>query len=209
MNRGTLVTAVRTQGGWTTDDGVLTDAVVQSFVYEALQAIAIERDWDWQETTETIATVAGTDAYTPGATYGKTLGLRITSEYGPHLRYVSLEEADGYLRNADARGEPQVYTTYGGQLLLRPIPDAVYSLKHYFQRVEPALSSDSSEPLMPAQYHPAIVHLATSLAWDRVGDEMRASAERGLYKAWSDRMVDDRRRTTRPKKVRPRDGHWY
>lgn len=208
MNRGELVTAVRTRGSFTTDDGILTDAIIQALVNEALRAISIERDWDWQETSETISTVAGTDAYTPAATWGKTIGLKHTDEPYRFMRQVGLEESDAFLYANSGRGRPSVYTVYGGQLLIRPIPDAVYLLKHYFMKYETDLGSDGTSPLMPVQFHDAIVHLATSLAWARKGNDPKAREEADRYRAFSTRMADDQRRTTRPKKVRPREGYW-
>lgn len=208
MNRGQLVAAIRTETGWTSDDGMTTDPVLQDLIAKVLRIISIEHDWDWLKTSEAISTVAGTVAYTPGATWAKTEGVRVDADYGSWLQQVSAEEADSYLLYGDARGRPEVFAVRGGQIVLRPIPDAVYALTHYFYKVEPALASDSDSPLLPAQFHDGVVALAASFGWARKGDFKRAAEERETYKAIAARMVDDKTRSTQPRRVRPRAGVW-
>lgn len=212
MNLGQLRTAVLEAFGGDSSsvpvEGGLTATVVNNALNASLRAITAERSWSWLDAEETINTVAGTDSYTPSATWGKTRALHHPN-YGP-LRLMVLTELLTEFESTSPTGRPRAYTEEGGQLVLRPVPDAVYALSHFFRRVEPGLSGDSDVPLMPAQFHDVIVaHAVWRLAGQR--HQTREHRERALqakadYEQWTRRMRDEDLRTLQPRGITIRPG---
>jgi hypothetical protein len=204
MTLAELRTAVRTRIGNPSTDGFFSDAQLNDLVNEALQAISIEDDWPWLQTSENIALVAGTAAYTPTAGWVRTKQLFI--QEGDPLTFVSLAEIDAY--GIQNRGTPDVYTIYGDQVLVRPVPQVAATLIHQYNKSEPLITVDGTSPLMPVIFHYAIVAYAAHLAQKRQGDLAQADAELRDYKEWYKRMVSFRRRSQVPMRVRVRPGSW-
>lgn len=203
MDLTTMRTAVRTRIGNPSTDGFFSDAQVTDLVNEALQVVSTEDDWPWLQTSETIATVAGTQAYTPAADWVRTKELHIVN-FEP-LVFKSLAEINNY---GDVQAQPDSYTIYDEDLLLGPIPGAAYNVVHQYIKYEPALSNDNDTPIMPSQFHYAIVTKAAQLAHLRAGYAERADREEKEYQQWYRRMVSFRRRSQRPVRPRVRPGGW-
>jgi hypothetical protein len=202
MQLSELRTAVRTRLGNPATDGFFSDANLTDLVNEALQAISTERDWPWLTTSTTFPTVAGTAAYTPTAGWMRTLVLCIDG-YQP-IEERQLAEIRS-MPTAD-RGMPRYYAVTGDQIVLRDVPDGVYTITHDYVKVEPALTSDANTPLMPSQFHYSIVAKAAELASIRQRDAVRAGEQLAEYNAWVNRMLDNQRRTRAPKRIRVRPG---
>ena len=62
-----------------------------------------------------------------------------------------------------AEGEPTNYVLTGDKMFLRPTPDGAYELRLRYRIKPPTIGEADmgSEPVIPAQYHMAIVHGAT------------------------------------------------
>lgn len=210
MNLAALRTAVRTRIGVPAADTFFTDTVLTDLVNEALQAVSAEADWPWLQTSTTISTVAGTGTYTPPADWGQTRALTIDGYDA--MEYRTLPEIREYL--STIRGVPTVYTVSAEAILMRPVPAAVYSVTHDYMKGEPALSGDSDTPLMPSQFHYAIVSFAVHLAHARnneIGSYRgavtgAAAAALQQYQLWLGRMHSQRRRSSGPMRVRVRAG---
>lgn len=202
MQLSELRTAVRTRLGVPSTDGFYTDAQLTDLVNEALQVISTERDWPWLSTSETITTVSGTATDSPPAGWMKTRSLCIDG-YDP-MEQRSLLEIRG-VPTTD-RGMPTIYDISGDVLIFRPVPDGVYSIIHDYFKVEPSLTADADTPLMPTQFHYSIVAKASELAHLRQRDNTRAGAQLAEYNAWLGRMLDNRRRTSAPTRIRVRPG---
>jgi hypothetical protein len=193
MDYAAIKTAVLDRLGLPTTDGLITDTVLGRLINAAMQDLEADEDWPWLQASETIATVAGTGAYTPAATWARTRGLRVTTD--EPMKFFSLEELDFMWPDPTTRGRPIAYTVEAEQLVLRPIPDAVYSLTHTFIKAPTDLSSSSDTPLMPSRFHHGIVEVAAALAARRQGsaasdgDPAMAAADR-----WRAKMRKDRRR---------------
>lgn len=203
LQLSTMRTAVRTRLGVPATDGFFTDAQVTDIINEALQIFATEYDWPWLKTQENIATVAGTGSYTPTSGWYRTKALTINNENSMQKR--SLQEIREF--NTDETGIPEVYCEDAGTLLLRPVPDQVYTVVHDYYKFEPELVDDADVPLVPAQYRWAIVELACHIAHLRQGDETRAERSLAAYGLWISKILDNRRRTSPPTRVRVRPGH--
>lgn len=202
MDLGTLRTALRNRVGVSDYDGFFTDARLTDLINEAIQVVSSEEDWPWLQTTETIATVNGTQAYAPAADWLRTKAL-IIDGYDA-MQWRSLQEIREY--GSDYLGLPVVYTVYGDQILFGPTPGAAYSVTHDYIKQEPELAVSDDEPIMPSQFHGAILAQAAHLASLRAGDMSRVQAFGSEYSTWLNRMRDHRRRSSSPLRVRVRPG---
>lgn len=73
--------------------------------------------------------------------------------------------------DTDATGVPRFYAYYGGDLELRPVPDAVYALKILVRKEHATLTTTTS---LPAMWDPAITMLATGYACMSLDEESKA-----------------------------------
>ena len=202
LDLSTMRTAVRTRLGSPATDGFFSDAQLNDLINEGLQAYATEHDWPWLEATETLTTSAGSAALSPSGTWTRTKGL-IIDGYDA-LEMVSLAELRGV--PTTIRGVPRVYCIEQEAILLRPVPNAAYSVTHDYYKVEPELVGDANQPLLPSQFRYAIIEYATYLAHLRAGQPGPAQAALSAYSQWIQRMRDNRRRSTSTIKVRVRPG---
>lgn len=205
MQLSELRTAVRTRLGNPSTDGFFSDANLTDLANEALASVATERDWPWLCVSTTFPTVAGTAAYTPTSGWMKTRLLTIDG-YDP-LEERSLAEIRGI--PSSERGRPTLWAVSGDQLILRDVPDGVYTVIHDYVKVEPALSGDADTPVMPSSFHYAIVAKAVELAHLRQSRADRAREAAEEYAGWVVRMLDNKRRSTAPRRVRVRPGRIF
>lgn len=213
MNLAQLRDAVRTRIGVPASDSFYTDPVLTDLVNESVQAVAAEHDWPWLQASTTFNTVAGTQAYTPPVDWNRTKAL--TVDGFDSIQWRSLQEIREY--PSTSRGNPAFFTVYGDQLRLTPVPDAVYVIQHDYLKDEPFLAGDTDTPLLPAQFHYAIVAFAVHLAHARNNEigsfrgAVTGSAAAALqqYKMWLTRIETQYLRQTRPLRVRVRPGGGY
>lgn len=201
MNLPALVTAVETRIGNPSTDGFYTTAQKEDLVNEGLSLISTDHDWPWLFGTANVSAVAADGDYAVPADWCRTRSLVIDG-YAP-LVLLSAQEIRAI--STTDRGQPLYYTIDDDQILVRPLPDASYTIIHDYVKVEPILATTAT-PLMPAQFHYAIVAAAASLAFLRAGDGGRAAAAERAVQAWLQRMRSFKRRAAGPRRVVVRPG---
>lgn len=207
MNRAQLREAVYDRLGVTSADGQFTSQVVDRLLNDALHLIEVEHDWPWLQATASISAVAGTGSYAVPSDWLRTRYLRIDTYQPFVLREIGdLEER---WPDSTTRGRPDDFAIEGDAVLIRPIPDASYTITHRYVKREPDLTDDTQSPLMPASFHAAIAERAAYLGLRRSREEGRAQVCLQAYQEWQGRMVDDRRRTQGPLRVKIRPGSAY
>lgn len=147
MQLSDMRTAVRERAGLDSNDAMVPDTVVTGFINGALRQVAMMQDWDWNWSSETINTVVGTDTYARAADARKTDVVSNTTT-GDVLRQVSKRLGLDYT-DLGRTGPPRYWYVQGGQLVIVPIPDQVYALKHVYVATEPTLVNDTDEPDLP------------------------------------------------------------
>jgi hypothetical protein len=211
VNLSQMRLAVLDRLGVSPADTFYTAQQLNGFINEALSAVSNEEYWPWAQGAETLTTVAGTASYAPlDATWNATKALYI-SGFDP-MTLCSLQEVDAIT----VQGQPVQYAVFQEKLILSPTPDGVYSITHQYMKSEPDLTSDTSTPLMPSEFHWAIVAFAAHLAHMRAGEvdyyrgniTGKAAASLQEYRQWVDRMRAARRRSTAPLRPRIRPGSW-
>ncbi len=210
MNLTALTQAVYNRAGVATTDGLITSAVVLDAINEALHALEMDGDWPWLQKNQLFATVAGTGTYSMPADWMRTLDVRFDTTDGvePDSTILSQEPFELLERWAMvANGSPSEWSVLDDQLVLRPIPDAVYQIRHTYLRPEIDLASGSDTPIMPANEHMGLVQYATYIVLRRDNEDPRANQAWTAYQAWVARDRSKRRRVLKPWKVHVRDGY--
>lgn len=128
-----------------------------------------------QDTTTTIATVAGTATVTLPSGVIAIRALQITSPT-PYvtLDYVTPE----YLREMYAsagQSRPEVYTTYGLTAVLAPIPDGIYTLTATYKSTITALSDSNTTNFVLTAYPDVYLYGALANAGPYINDPARVS----------------------------------
>lgn len=204
-----LRSAVRRNLGSLSSEGEalnLDTTDLNSILNEASHNIEAEADWPWLITSETITTVAGTRTYTPTAGWYRTRSLTLPTFWA--LKYASTDQLNDWWPITTDTDLPRWYAVDNLQIELRPAPDAVYSLAHVYFQTEPELIDDGDEPLLPNQFRPRLVDMATAMA----GARMRLWAVQQAFAnkdpGHAKRMADDRRKSAAPTTIRNRLGTW-
>ncbi len=209
MNFSQMQARVYLTVGSDANDGLLTPTLVGSFINDALHAVEQESDWPWLETSETLAVLAGVDTYAPGAVGGHWLRTRwIEDDVQKVLEWYSREEMGDRWRSTTV-GKPVEFSVYADTIYLRPVPDAAYTYRHFYQQSEVDLVSPTDVPLMPATYHQAIIDYASYLCFKASREVERANL---TFQEFQDRLAMMKQRAKRsvdqPGKVRIRPGSW-
>lgn len=191
MNRSTLRQAVidrlaiPTSAGASLDP-LITDTYINTAIDQALARISMERDWWWLAATGTLTFDTTYGQATLPTDFMRANVLVINSNVA---EYVPLETFLDPLVDNTVYG----WTIYGSVCKITPIPSASTTGTLYYFRSEPALSSDSNSPLMPAAYHYTVVAYAAHLCAARRQDEQRASLYLQEYEGYLRSLNDDNR----------------
>jgi hypothetical protein len=204
MNLGEIRTEVLDIVATTSDDKLLTTAVVNRFINRALQAIAAHREWSWLNAETSFATVASTATYALPSDHMRTLS--VTNADNVALLYLE----SGQIDQADEieSDEPVYFTVINGLIELSPTPGAAYTLRHRYLRREPSLINETDTPLLPVHYHSAITEYAAALCFRRQRNEQAASTAMDAYRAILDDAIDQPTQTNQSGRIKTRAGGW-
>ena len=187
--------------GLASDDPRFPDATMTKIVNRALRQVSAEHDWPWNESSETITTVADTQAYSPAAGWQKTIRLRY--EDRDLVPFQGRESAQFH----NNTGAPVGYFIEKDQIHFVPVPDGAYSIDHVYSGFETALSGDSDTPSLPDRYLDWLVHVALIQVAAKLRDpELYGLADRERRR-WYARASDEVRRSTAPQRPKAR-GDW-
>lgn len=176
MNRRTIRLAVRHRLGITAaGDGMISEAFMDDAINEALRRVSKDRRWPWlimQASMSFTVGNAGIVALPTG--YMAAKHLTITGTSGTRVaKYLPLSE----FLDTEARQTElirHVWTVSGVNIQLSPAPTVTTAGTLHYYGVEPDLTTDDGEPLMPDAYHDVVVAFATYICALRRQDEGRA-----------------------------------
>lgn len=178
-------------------------SAVNELVNEALSAITEEKPWPWLDGVDSFATTADTASYALPDDWAQTRAVTIR---GQEARRLNIADADQW-QQLDQWAGPFAYALEGGNLLIVPTPDTGTEVVHRYRRTEALLVADTDEPLLPVQYHTAVVCYASALVCERLDKQSdRGPNFRAEYERWLRRMNDAMQRSQRPNRVRIRPG---
>lgn len=196
MNRSELRTAIkdrlaiRSDGSGNSLDGLITNTFVNTSINDALNRVSMERDWWWLASTSSLTFAVTTGAATLPTDFMRADQLVINSS---KVEYFNLET----FLEPNSAYSTYGYIIYGNQAKIIPVPTVATAGTLYYFRSEPALSSDSSSPLMPAVYHTIITAYGSHLCSARRQDEQRASLYLQEYGSILKAMRDDNKTTVK------------
>ena len=194
---------VRNRIGVPVTDGFHTDDRIDDAINAAISSVEAEARWPWQETVATPTTVADTETLTMPSDWRVTRSIHIGDD-----ELYQRSPSDLYTWNDNDRGRPQIWTLVGGQVRLRPIPDQAYDIVHIYYKQPTVVVDDNDEPDMPTHFTEAIIAKAAELLAIREDDRAAASAHLAEYMGWVQRMRKATRLTTKPVRIRVREGSW-
>ncbi len=213
MDLGSAREQVYGRLGMAQTDGQLTPQFVSQLLQVALRTIAVERDWEWLQATETLTTTLGVNYVTPLANSASTVTwTRTTNLTGAAHGHAITQIPWAEFRQRDVTNQgalPDVFAVQLGKLYLHPTPSgSATTLYHDFIMGEVTLTSDTDTPLLPDQFCGAWVEKAAELCARRINDYQTAQVCAGEYKQWLQSMDAHRRRSAGPYRVAVRPGAW-
>lgn len=198
MQLSELVTAVRLRANVPSTDGIWTDSYITDAINEALYLIGLEQPWPWLEVEETDSSPAdpiNLAGITPAVRDIRSVVIDGCFEAEPATK----ADIDRWDAVSFDRGR-YAYTTWGDSLIVRPALAGTETVVISYYRNEPALSNDSDTPLLPAPYHPAVVHKAAAIGFEGIDDPSSA----GVHEARASIMLNRMERTALRKVRRTR-----
>lgn len=127
------------------------------------------------------------------------ISLKRITYNGSSLRPINFTEDDAitnYDAATTATGEPLCYTEWGTSVFLRPIPDAVYTLKLWFF-AKPAAVTTATVLEVPEEYHLDMVNFILSHMFGKDGKTDMAAYHLGLWQQSVERIKGWERRKLR------------
>lgn len=130
------------------------------------------------EAVDAIITVAGTGSYDLPSALLRVRSLREPST-SIVLDAVGIDTIDSY--SPTSTGKPTVYALHANQVVLRPVPDAVYTLELREWSAADRMVLDTDEPGLPDDYLDVVIAYALSEAYGAEDDPEMAQFHRGRY----------------------------
>lgn len=129
--------------------------------------------WPFRETTDTIATVAGTQEYVLSTEFTdidvqNIISVAIQGASQKKLSYIPYNQLRASEPDFDSIGSsvPRNYYLKAGSIGFWPQPDAIYTVTVDYYKVPTELSADGDTPIIPVGYRESLVQYALSLEHD-------------------------------------------
>ena len=129
-------------------------------------------NWKWMRDTKSFATVAGTTVYTPLTIFGPNHRFK---RWYPDTFYITISGKKNLMtyynydyftylhRNDTVQGESTHFTIRPqDNAVVVPLPNAAYWIETTYYKSNQELTLSTTEPEIPADYHPYIVYEATA-----------------------------------------------
>jgi hypothetical protein len=159
MNRGALRSALKSRLRLgPSGDASLGDDVLNECILFGLNDIGAEHDWPWLLTSAALTFSISTGLAPLPSGYVRARELRIGTTAATARR--ATRAGLGEFLDAASSGR-YVWTEQGANIALSPIPATVPSATLWYTRTEPALTADTSTPLIPELYHQTVVTSAS------------------------------------------------
>ena len=167
--------------------GIVADARITKRINDSYRELATRYRHPEIEASETITTVAGTatDANPSGYWYTYTIRDETNDRV---LKYRDL--AWILAQDRDTRGAPHYFSQWGANLVFHPVPDAVYSLTHYYKTAVTALSSGSDTTVLAAAWDEIIEWGATWRCHQFLGEQDKMIHARNIWRTLVNNMPE-------------------
>lgn len=198
---------VRARIGVPLSDQFQSDDVIDDHVNLAMETIASEHYWPWDEQlgTATVDVTTG-ELVMPSAISETARAVRSVFVDGMEVRSVASSDLLRY--DTASAGPPQMWAEIGDKLYVRPVPDSPMDVTVVWYMTSAPLAEDADRARIPGQYEGAIIAKTAELLSLR--EDLQSAADRhGTdYAQWVTRMRRNMRRSTKPAVPRVREGSW-
>lgn len=184
MERSEIRARVYTRVASTTDDPMLTTAIVNDLINDALREISSDGEWTWLNLATPMYLVANTYVYDLPAGFMEIVSL--TQLTGEVLTPVSDSDIDA-LSTLDF-GTPMFYNITNNQIILMPIPLVEMTLLLRYRGADNVLVNDADEPKLPEHLIDALIWYTCYLCMIVTRDDERASDMFNNYQLARKRM---------------------
>jgi len=185
------------------------EEVLVRFVRDAYVDIQnLREEWNWLLTDGSFSTNIGQDEYdflavfisaTPEFKKYKLNSLRITNSGGKkgYLKYIDRDVLEARYLNTTEQKLPTQYAVdpSNNSLLLKPIPDAVYTVDFRYWKSPEILALDATIPALPISFHNLIAYKAV----EKMAVYLGASEVYSRYASEAARMTGQLMRLEIPK----------
>lgn len=201
---------VRNRAGVASGDQFITPQVLDDAINQAVFQIDAENRWPWLEATQTVTLVAGTDTYALPTNFDATRSVVLNIAGQASITLYEVAPTVALAQDTASTGRPEGFSISQGSIILIPTPDSngAYTLTHLYYRTSSELVGDDDQPLIPDQFHPAIVAAAASLIASREDKRAMKDACDVDVAQWVRRMRGSLRQSTGPVVPRVRPGSW-
>lgn len=186
MNLRELRVATNQRSGVAYDSAALNDVL-----NEALAKLSLAADWPWLWDVWEFDTVADTDNELLPAGLRRIDSVNIGG-YPGFLSSIDDVDAWDYGYSSPRRS----FAVRGDTLYWKPSQAAGTAVAVRYVGSEDRLEDDADEPLLPAEYHDALVDFAAGLALERAGNLQRAQRLLDRYESWLRDMRKSARRVS-------------
>jgi hypothetical protein len=203
LTRLQLIPKVRDRLSVTTDDAILTTAVLYNCINDGISALADEYDWPWLTATDTVALTTGDNEYDLPDDF---IRVHVADIDGDELEYIEYSDFLRY-RNVSS-AQPRKFTIVGSSILVTPTPNTTYTLNLLYQREDVVLSDDTDETYCPARRANLLVTYAAIYAAVKVRDAALMTTLEKLRSADLERALSDIHRGTQGPSIQTRKDNW-
>lgn len=194
-----LTQADETQGS----SAVIAKTIIQSGINESYSEIAGLRDWPTLENNVAIASVAGTNEYTPVTNSSTVCRIRkvqsivdeTNKRYLNEQQRLIFEAIYPYVDTTVDRGIPTIWYESGYssnrdiKVKLYTVPDGVYAYRMFFYEEPLELSSDEDIPRIPDQFHYGLSYLGLAKYYEYQKDLVSAQQYRQLHESYKRKIL--------------------
>ena len=156
-------------------------SIVPDFIMLAEARINGDLDARLQDSTTTIATVAGTETITIPSDLINIRHLSVETDPVTTLKYNAPDQFE-VAYPYGASGVPLVYTVIGSSIYLAPIPDAAYSLDLIYKARVPSLSNSNTTNWLLTTYPHVYLYATLLESTPYIKDDSRLQVWLEAYK---------------------------
>lgn len=155
-----------------------------------------------RETTTTLATISGTQAVSLPDDFKQVRQIKIAGDdsTGYPLEQVALNTVEAY----DYAGKPLAFAIFGSNLLMGPVPDAVYILTIRYIASFTSLTANSQTNWLLTGHPDAYVWTSAAFICQHLGDSENATLYFGLAQSVLEEINDEARRYRNSQPIRMR-----
>jgi hypothetical protein len=183
----------------------LTDAMADTtslnmLVNSAVREMSSLRDWGWDQSTQAIPTVSGTDSYAFNTDLKKVLRV-VNLDEGTIVRQITATAAIRYL---DQQGDPVFWYLSGANIVFAPVPQKVINMELVYLAAPTDLSGDTDEPAIPDYAIDLVIVMAAVKVAARIDDWSRHRMLTAEVRGLQESLLDDARRAQGPPSIATR-----